>query len=228
MKQIMMDQFLLTDYEQIMYRMYIVCVQGNRSVFEYTEEFMRLAERNHSTKIENQKIARYIKGLKLSIQEKIGLQNMWTLQEPINMALKVELLEKEKCQTNYQMSTTAYSENVATFLNDKGKTQQQNIDGLPKTSNFQSEDANEGSSWASNRVQTWNQPQKDNPYAKPMADIFYRCHKLGRRSNVCPERRQDNLIEDVGDAEEEDEPVDDDYAGAEFLHTTIEFWLVSD
>ncbi|KAI5342735.1 hypothetical protein L3X38_010611 [Prunus dulcis] len=189
----MMDQFLLTDYEQIMYRMYIVCVQGNRSVFEYTEEFMRLAERNHSTKIENQKIARYIKGLKLSIQEKIGLQNMWTLQEPINMALKVELLEKEKCQTNYQMSTTAYFENVATFLNDKGKTQQQNIDGLPKTSNFQSEDANEG-----------------------------------RRSNVCPERRQDNLIEDVGDAEEEDEPVDDDYAGAEFLHTTIEFWLVSD
>ncbi|KAI5334330.1 hypothetical protein L3X38_024463 [Prunus dulcis] len=43
MKQLMMDRFLPTDYEQILYRMYIDCAQGNHSVSEYTEEFMRLA-----------------------------------------------------------------------------------------------------------------------------------------------------------------------------------------
>ncbi|KAI5316499.1 hypothetical protein L3X38_036206 [Prunus dulcis] len=44
MKSLMMERFLPTDYEQILYRMYLGCAQGNRSVSEYTEEFMRLAE----------------------------------------------------------------------------------------------------------------------------------------------------------------------------------------
>lgn len=92
----MIDLYLPTDYEQILYCVYIGCVQGNRSVSEYTEEFMRLAKRNHLMETENQKIERYNNGLKLSIQEKISLQNLWTLQKAINMALKVELLEKEK------------------------------------------------------------------------------------------------------------------------------------
>ncbi|CAL8084580.1 unnamed protein product [Prunus armeniaca] len=123
MKQLMMDLFLPTDYEQILYCMYISCAQGNRSVFEYTEEFMHLVKRNHLTETENQKVARHINGLKISIQEKIGLQNMWTLQEAINMALKAELLEKEKRQTNYRRNTTEHSEGVASFPSDKGKTQ---------------------------------------------------------------------------------------------------------
>lgn len=67
-----MDWFLPTDYEQILCRMYIGCTQGNRSVSEYTEEFMRLAECNHLTETENQKVARYINALKISIQEKNG------------------------------------------------------------------------------------------------------------------------------------------------------------
>lgn len=65
-------------------------------------------------------------------------------------------------------------------------------------------------------MQTWNQPQKENLYAKPMTDICYQCYKPGHRSNICPEWREANLIEEVGDAEEEDEAVDDDYAGDEF------------
>ncbi|CAL2256760.1 unnamed protein product [Prunus armeniaca] len=186
-----MDRFLPTDYKQILYRMYIGCTQGNRSVSEYIEEFMRLAKRNHLIEIENQKDA-------------------------INMALKAELLEKEKRQTNYCRNTMDHSENVATFPSDKGKTQHQNFGKSSKPSNLQSKSSNEGSIRSSNRVQTQNQPQKENPYAKPMTDICYRCQKPRHCSNVCPERRQANFIEDVGDDEENDEVVDDDYAGAEF------------
>ncbi|CAL2257337.1 unnamed protein product [Prunus armeniaca] len=49
-----------------------------------------------------------------------------------------------------------------------------------------------------------------------MTDICYRYQKPRHHSNVCPERRQANFIEDVNDDEENDEVVDDDYAGAEF------------
>ncbi|CAA7016809.1 unnamed protein product [Microthlaspi erraticum] len=39
MKQLMLDRFLPEDYEQILYKMYLECVQGKRTVTEYTAEF---------------------------------------------------------------------------------------------------------------------------------------------------------------------------------------------
>ncbi|CAL8119096.1 unnamed protein product [Prunus armeniaca] len=218
MKPLMMERFLPTDYEQILYRMYLGCAQGNHSISEYTEEFMRLAERNHLTETDNQKVARYNNGLKISIQEKIGMQNIWTLQEAINMALKAELLEKEKRQTNFRRNTTEASEyatSASSGSGDKGKVQQQNPRGSPKpTTVVQNKNFNEGSNRTFNRGQSLHQSQ--NPYAKPMTDICYRCQKPGHRSNVCPERRQANFIEEVDDDEERDEVGEDDYAGAEF------------
>ncbi|VVA41343.1 PREDICTED: LOW QUALITY PROTEIN, partial [Prunus dulcis] len=188
MKSLMMERFLPTDYEQILYRMYLGCAQGNRSISEYTEEFMRLAERNHLTETDNQKVSRYNNGLKISIQEKIGMQNIWTLKEAINMAMKAELLEKEKRQPNFCRNTTEASEyatGASSGFGDKGKVQQQ-PGGTTK------------------------------PATTPMTDICYRCQKPGHRSNVCPEQKQANFIEKVDEDEEKDEVGEDDYARAEF------------
>ena len=62
MKQLMLERFLPEDYEQIMYKMYIECVQGKRSVTEYTTDFLRFSERNDLGESESQKVARYISG----------------------------------------------------------------------------------------------------------------------------------------------------------------------
>ncbi|CAM8881771.1 unnamed protein product [Rhodiola kirilowii] len=53
MKQLMLDRFLPEDYEQIMYKMYLDCVQGRQSVAEYTAEFLHLSERNELKEMEN-------------------------------------------------------------------------------------------------------------------------------------------------------------------------------
>ena len=62
-----MDRFLPADNEQILYCMYLGCTQGNQLVSDYTHEFMKLAERNNLTESENQKVARYINGLKVAL-----------------------------------------------------------------------------------------------------------------------------------------------------------------
>ncbi|XP_017183877.2 uncharacterized protein [Malus domestica] len=212
MKQLLMDRFLPTDYEQLLYRMYISCVQGNRNVTDYTDDFMRLAERNNLMETENQRVARFVNGLKPSIQEKIGLQNLWSLQEAINMALKAEIIEKERRQTSFRRNVTEHFENPVVSSTDKGNSVPQSSGEL-KPSSFSSRAANEGSSRTFNKGQNRNQPPRENPYAKPMGDICYRCNKIGHRSNVCPERRQANLLEAEGDQEEVG---DDDYEGVEF------------
>ncbi|KAI5348737.1 hypothetical protein L3X38_001624 [Prunus dulcis] len=162
MKSLMMERFLPTDYEQILYRMYLGCAQGNRSVSEYTEEFMRLAEPNHLTETENQKVARYNNGLKISIQEKIGMQNLWTVQEAVNMAMKAELLEKEKRQPTFRRNTTEASEYTAgasSGSGDKGKPQQQPGGTTKPASTVQNKNFSEGSSRNFNRGQFRNQSQ---------------------------------------------------------------------
>ncbi|AES66652.1 hypothetical protein MTR_2g076860 [Medicago truncatula] len=67
---------------------------GNRSMTEYTHEIFRFSERNKLGKSKNQKVARYISGLKGSLQEKMGLQTVWTVAEVSNLALKTKLIEK--------------------------------------------------------------------------------------------------------------------------------------
>jgi hypothetical protein len=182
MKQLMMERFLPTDYEQHLYRLYIDCVQGTRMVPEYTDEFFRLAERNDLGETEAQRVARYISGLKPSIKEKIGMQTMWTVAEANSLALKAELLEKPSLFVTYQRSSYQRNTVVTTSPVDKGRTTQQVSGGFPRTTNPSPKrvtTANPSNSGDGNRNTYSEQPTRTNPSAKLAADICYRCGKPG-------------------------------------------------
>ena len=96
MKQLLQRDFLPPDYEQILFQQYQRCRQGQRSVYEYMAEFMRLAEMNDLQESKRQQVAQYLDGLKLQIRDKIGVHVLHNLNEAKNMALRAELMLQDK------------------------------------------------------------------------------------------------------------------------------------
>lgn len=204
MKQYMMERFLPENYEQILYKMYIECAQGKRTVTEYTAEFLRFSERNDLEETENQKVARYISGLKDSIQEKMGLQTVWTVQEASSLALKAELMEKSS--RNFSSFKRYPHQNNFDSTGDKEKST-----GAKEASHNNQEAGSSSNKYNNTQQNKAPFQRQSNPYARPTIDKCYRCHGQGHKSNVCPSRRTVAL---VGEEEEHDE--EDEYAGVEF------------
>ncbi|XP_058774997.1 uncharacterized protein LOC131649250 [Vicia villosa] len=215
MKQLMLERFLPEDYEHIIYKMYIECVQGKRTVTEYVKygvlqyaaEFLRFSERNELGESENQKVARYISGLKGSLQEKMGLQTVWTIAEASSLALKAELMEKSPRNFSSIERYSPQSNCESTGNMEKNVTS--------RDSNL----GNKGASSSSN-VQQGKTPiqRPNNPYARPSIDTCYHCNGRGHKSNVCPTRRVAAVVEErEGDEEREDPTLkNDEYADVEF------------
>ncbi|XP_020683521.2 uncharacterized protein LOC110100366 [Dendrobium catenatum] len=192
MKQLLRSQFLPTDYEQILYMQYQQCVQGNRSVSEYTEEFHRLCACNNLNESTNQLVARYNGGLKYGIQDKLELNFVWSLPQAINFALKAEMQMSRSSRTSYsrrQMSELSPDQGKQTT--NQGKTT------TNSPSHWQSQNPSKPSSATpENKPPAKTKaPSPSNPYAKPSTLKCFRCFQPGHKSNECPQRQQLQLIE---------------------------------
>ncbi|CAN0852748.1 hypothetical protein LINGRAHAP2_LOCUS5410 [Linum grandiflorum] len=160
MKQLMLDRFLPNDYEKILYKMYVNCVQGRMSVTEYTAEFLR-----------------YINGLKGSIQEKMRLQTVWTVTDASTLALKVELMEKSPKNFSFikRFPPQEYSDVAIDRDKDVGPNEPNNTES---TSGVRISNPNKGMN-----------PKPANPYARSTSDKCLCCGGQGHKSDVCPSRR---------------------------------------
>ncbi|VVA27316.1 PREDICTED: LOC110094610 [Prunus dulcis] len=85
MKQLIMDRFLPVDFEQYLYRIYHNCIQGHRTVVEYTFEFLRLVEHKSTEETNSQQVARTQReqhkavaalGIRVFLRDRILTQNL--------------------------------------------------------------------------------------------------------------------------------------------------------
>uniref|UniRef100_A0A6N2L5E8 CCHC-type domain-containing protein n=1 Tax=Salix viminalis TaxID=40686 RepID=A0A6N2L5E8_SALVM len=221
MRQLMMDRFLPVDYEQHLYRLYHNCVQGGRTVEDYTDEFLRLAERNSLSETQGQTVSRYVNGLTTSIQDRIGLQVFWDVHEAQNMAMKAQHLEeglkerelKEK-KTNYGNNNTYPRKAADPFVPNREKKEFQPM----QRNNYKGQNYRGESSQNNDSNQNRNQRPNHGPYARATGDVCYRCFQPGHRSNNCPKRKQANLVEGINEADDHSGDYDEDYDGAEFAY----------
>nr|XP_034910700.1 uncharacterized protein LOC118046045 [Populus alba] len=90
MKSKFMSKFLPPDYEQRLYVQLHNCKQGNQTVEEYIDEFIRLNSRNLLPNNENMQIAWFRGGLKRDIQDQMKMLNTFTLRQAFDLARKAE------------------------------------------------------------------------------------------------------------------------------------------
>jgi hypothetical protein len=83
-------KFLPKDYQLTLYRQMQNLRQRLLTVREYTEEFYKVNIRASYTEDSSEKVARYMNGLRLEIQDELSLLSPNTVEEAYQCALKVE------------------------------------------------------------------------------------------------------------------------------------------
>ncbi|XP_042488832.1 uncharacterized protein LOC122068982 [Macadamia integrifolia] len=191
MRQLMRKRFLPPNHRQLMYQQLQNCVQGTRTVTEYTNEFLRLQTCCNSKETEDQQVARYINGLRYVVQDRMALQTVWSVDEAQSLALWVE-------RTLSRPSTRG-----SRYDMDKGK-QPMSESGKTSAPMQRQPVAPEGRVPAKGgevsrptlKPTSAPAPSKG-PYGRAEPLKCYRCGEPGHRSNACPQRRSVNMVEGI-------------------------------
>lgn len=91
-------RFPPAEHEQMLFIQFQNCTKGSRTVDEYTEEFLRLQVRCNLAETEDQQVARYLNGLNDLIQDRLMMQQIWSIDQAQSLAMKVERLMKNRIQ----------------------------------------------------------------------------------------------------------------------------------
>jgi hypothetical protein len=76
-------------------------IQKGMTVKEYIEDFYRLNIRDGQRERDEEKVSRYINGLRYNIQDEINMATVKTIEDAYQIALKVEeKLERKQSQQN--------------------------------------------------------------------------------------------------------------------------------
>jgi hypothetical protein len=83
-------KFIPKDYQINLFRKLQNLRQKGMTVKEYTEEFYRLNIRTGQREKDDEKVSRYINGLRYEIQDEINMMTVRTVEDAYQIALKAE------------------------------------------------------------------------------------------------------------------------------------------
>jgi uncharacterized protein YjbK len=95
----MKEKFIPRDYQITLFRRMQHLIQKMMTMKEYTEEFYKLNIRAGHRERDDEKVARYMNGLRYDIQDEMSMVTIKTVEDSYQMALKVEeKLSRKKSQ----------------------------------------------------------------------------------------------------------------------------------
>jgi hypothetical protein len=83
-------KFIPRDYQISLFRRMQNLRQKLMTVKEYTEEFYRVNIRAGHREIDDEKVARYLNGLRYNIQDELSMVTIRTVEDAYQMALKAQ------------------------------------------------------------------------------------------------------------------------------------------
>ncbi|KAI5655107.1 hypothetical protein M9H77_32294 [Catharanthus roseus] len=186
MKQLLKSEFLPPDYEQILFQQYQRCQQNQRSVQEYTIDFMRLAERNDLRESEVHQVSRYLDGLKPHIRDRIGVQVVKSVTEAKNLAIKAKLMIRYRGGSRIECNRRTYGNDNFQRSNSGEDTSRSFADRSKIAQGWNQGTKRKEYKGLRKKVAESKERQKaaTNPYAKPILGKYFRCGQPGHRSKV--------------------------------------------
>ena len=95
-------KFLPSNYQQTLFRQMQNLRQRSMTMKEYTEEFYKVSIRVVETQDTDEKVARYVNGLRMDIQAEISILSPKTIEENYQMALRAEEKLMRKQSTRWR------------------------------------------------------------------------------------------------------------------------------
>jgi hypothetical protein len=172
-------KFIPKDYQVNMFRKLQNLRQKGLSVKEYTEEFYKLNIRAGHRENDEEKVARYINGLRYEIQDEINMMTMRTMEDAYQVALKAEeKLARKKSQRNRGKSPSR----------GRGIVREKFQKPRPEAGRYHSQTERGGSSRGGHYGGRTYFP-KGRGRGRGGEVKCYACGKTGHMSWECPERK---------------------------------------
>ncbi|XP_059067896.1 uncharacterized protein LOC131858615 [Cryptomeria japonica] len=179
-------QFVPEDYEVSLHKKLQNLKQKDMDVSTYTEEFHKMNLKAKVPENEKQKLARYLNGLKFSIQDELSLFNPETVHKCFQMALRIE--EKQKRRHDASSSRGRGNQNF------RGRGRFQNRDFFPKNYDSRSQEGSQGQVERNNTNQgrfrgRGNGRGRGGGRGSSMfTGRCFSCNQIGHQSFRCPEK----------------------------------------
>ena len=168
------------------------------------EEFDKLANRNNLEATEDQRIFRFVHGLRVSIRDQVSLQTLYTLNEVVTLSKKIEY-------QHLRLGSKFSNRNSEPSSSTTNKGKQPMF--TPRSQPVARENSGVNQSTVAVAGSVVQPIANANPYARPTRNKCYKCGEPGHRSNICLKRVVVNLMvaeEGEVDGEQEGEEVYND------------------